>query len=439
MRKLRAQPLADSCRVPVSDVPWYLLVPAYLSLYAVQLMRISVVHLLIRGAILPPARGVLRPLARKASRGGARRVPRPQGTVEEQWGVAGWNASSCDAFRRVLEHGERGRLGKAPGLCEAAREAPDCGTERLLRDGKCASVRELIGPAPPSSCSDDAACNDGGTCSHRFGRCDCHVDVDGTIRGRRNCSSSHTVGLPATSARLAAGFGRHYADLTRITADGEGAVGSARGSGGGSTLLNTLGIRVALPHLVELLDIGSIADMPCGDWNWMRTIVNATEMLRIHAYYGGDVVPALVRALRAAFAFRDNANGNARVVDFLNFDLLSHPLFPVDLLVVRDILFHFPTHKGLNVLQNAQRSGSKYLLSTYFPNFDNSKRRVIAAPGYKSFAPLDLEAPPYNLGPPLLALGFDGPPPGAAGAWTGKIGQRVMGLWRFPLRNEALN
>ena len=86
-------------------------------------MRISVVHLLIRGAILPPARGVLRPLARKASRGGARRVPRPQGTVEEQWGVAGWNASSCDAFRRVLEHGERGRLGKAPGLCEAAREA----------------------------------------------------------------------------------------------------------------------------------------------------------------------------------------------------------------------------------------------------------------------------------------------------------------------------
>ena len=111
---MRAQPWADSCRVPVPryryqmyhGTCWYLLVPAYLSLYAVQLMRISVVHLLIRGAILPPARGVLRPLARKASRGGARRVPRPQGTVEEQWGVAGWNASSCDAFRRVLEHGE---------------------------------------------------------------------------------------------------------------------------------------------------------------------------------------------------------------------------------------------------------------------------------------------------------------------------------------------
>ena len=139
MRKLRAQPWADSCyRYQMYHGTGTCLVPAYLSLYAVQLMRISVVHLLIRGAILPPARGVLRPLARKASRqrGGARRVPRPQGTVEEQWGVAGWNASSCDAFRRVLEHGERGRLGKAPGLCEAAREAPDCGTERLLRDGK---------------------------------------------------------------------------------------------------------------------------------------------------------------------------------------------------------------------------------------------------------------------------------------------------------------
>lgn len=87
--------------------------------------------------------------------------------------------------------------------------------------------------------------------------------------------------------------------------------------------------------------------------------MNVTQMRRIKAYYGGDVVPALVRALRVAFAFRDDANGNARVVDFLNFDLLSHPLFPVDLLVARDILFHFSTQKGLNILQNAQRSGSK--------------------------------------------------------------------------------
>lgn len=227
--------------------------PAFNAVMA-RVARVWLVHMFI-GVVLPLARGdlVVRPQARK-------RIAAHIGAA-----LAGWNASSCDAFRRVLEHGERGRLGTAPGSCEAARESPNCGAERLLRDGKCASVRELVGPAPPSSCSDDAACSDGGICSRRFGRCDCRVDVDGTVRGRRDCSSSHTVSLSPASARLSTGFGRHYAELTRITADSESAVGSARGSGGGSTLLNTLGILVALSHLVELLDIGTIADMPCGD------------------------------------------------------------------------------------------------------------------------------------------------------------------------------
>ena len=178
-----------------------------------------------------------------------------------------------------------------------------------------------------------------------------------------------------------------------------------------------------------MLDVRSIADIPCGDWNWMRTLIDTPHFRKVERYYGGDVVPGLVGALRSSF-------GSERV-QFLPFDLMTQPLFPVDLLIVRDILFHFRTQQGLDVLKNAHNSGSRYLLSTYFPGYDNGKRRP-GGSGHSGFAPLDLETPPYNLGPPLLAIGYDGPPPGRAGVWNGKVGQRVMGLWTLPLREGAL-
>ena len=74
----------------------------------------------------------------------------------------------------------------------------------------------------------------------------------------------------------------------------------------------------------------------------MRELVNTTQFRGLERYYGADVVPGLVGALRAAFAFDEGA----RVVDFLQFDLMAQPLFPVDLLIIRDILFHFRTRRA---------------------------------------------------------------------------------------------
>ena len=47
--------------------------------------------------------------------------------------------------------------------------------------------------------------------------------------------------------------------------------------------------------------------------------------------------------------------------------------------------------------------------------------------GFNSFYKLNLEDAPFNLRPPLLAIGRDGVP------MTHGLQMRVMGLWRLPL------
>eukprot|EP00966_Prymnesium_polylepis_P142402 3287964-Prymnesium_polylepis.1 len=46
-------------------------------------------------------------------------------------------------------------------------------------------------------------------------------------------------------------------------------------SGTGSTFEATWGIRSVMPHLINLLKINSIADIPCGDFNYMRRITKS--------------------------------------------------------------------------------------------------------------------------------------------------------------------
>ncbi|NBO28678.1 MAG: hypothetical protein EBV10_05470, partial [Synechococcaceae bacterium WB6_1A_059] len=61
-------------------------------------------------------------------------------------------------------------------------------------------------------------------------------------------------------------------------------------SGPGSTLAYTENLRAELPKLVEELEVTSILDSPCGDYNWFRMIEWNSEI----AYIGGDIVESLV-------------------------------------------------------------------------------------------------------------------------------------------------
>mmetsp|Transcript_13092 Transcript_13092/g.52433 ORF Transcript_13092/g.52433 Transcript_13092/m.52433 type:complete len:163 (-) Transcript_13092:38-526(-) len=154
----------------------------------------------------------------------------------------------------------------------------------------------------------------------------------------------------------------------------------------------------------------------------MRTLVNATPAMRRASYWGGDIVRPLTAALDAAF-------GEPQRVGFGSFDLALQTLWPVDIVIVRDVLFHFSPERGLDVLRRVDASGARFLLTTYFPGEDNAKSRHRfdgGGHGFASFWHLNLLDPPFSLPPPLLNIGFDG----RAGP---EYRTRVMGLWRLPL------
>ena len=60
-------------------------------------------------------------------------------------------------------------------------------------------------------------------------------------------------------------------------------------SGPGSTLYETEKLREKIKNLVKYKDIKSVVDIPCGDFNWMKEIVDSFEL-----YTGGDIVPQCI-------------------------------------------------------------------------------------------------------------------------------------------------
>ena len=56
-------------------------------------------------------------------------------------------------------------------------------------------------------------------------------------------------------------------------------------SGGGSEMQNTEAIRRELPYLIQKFGIKSILDIPCGDWNWMKSVDLCGA-----SYIGADIV-----------------------------------------------------------------------------------------------------------------------------------------------------
>ena len=152
-------------------------------------------------------------------------------------------------------------------------------------------------------------------------------------------------------------------------------------SGSGSTLSMTASIRESLPDLFEKFSIRSIFDAPCGDFNWMQRV----EMEEIF-YVGGDIVEPLIIKLNEEFASKNKS--------FVLFDITTD-LFPKsDLVLSRDILFHFSYQDILLTLNNFLDSGSKYFLSTSYDNDGDFLNSNIRSGGFRL---IDLFSVPFSF------------------------------------------
>jgi hypothetical protein len=157
-------------------------------------------------------------------------------------------------------------------------------------------------------------------------------------------------------------------------------------SGSGSSLQNTQWVRAELPALIKELGINSMLDAPCGDFFWMK------EMdLDIRSYTGCDVVDELIQNNTARYA-RNNRQ-------FVKLDITKDKLPSADLIFCRDCLVHLSFEHIRPALNNFILSGSKYLITTTFPNrFRNEEIET------GDWRPLNLQVYPFYFPRPIKII-----------------------------------
>ncbi|MGH7579424.1 MAG: class I SAM-dependent methyltransferase [Gemmatimonadales bacterium] len=187
--------------------------------------------------------------------------------------------------------------------------------------------------------------------------------------------------------------------------------GSESPSGAGAGTDQTIELRRVLPRLLRELGVGSMLDLPGGDYSWMRTVE-----LPLTRYIGADLLPEVVAPLAAAFA--DDRR------EFRVLDLTSDPLPKADLLFCRDCLVHLSYVDIRRALANLLRSDIAYLLTTTFPageaNEDEANEDIVTG----DWRVLDLERAPFHLPPPVRILN-EGCTEGG-----GAFADKSLGLWR---------
>ena len=123
-------------------------------------------------------------------------------------------------------------------------------------------------------------------------------------------------------------------------------------SGTGSTLAFTANLREKLPELFEKLAVRKVFDAPCGDFNWMRHVVQSSEI----DYIGGDIVPQLIH--------RNTEGYQTDRTRFVLVNVIADKFPKADIWVCRDCLIHFSFNDILATLENFVRSEIGYLLTT---------------------------------------------------------------------------
>jgi hypothetical protein len=165
---------------------------------------------------------------------------------------------------------------------------------------------------------------------------------------------------------------------------------------------------VALAELLERRRIGTMLDLPCGDYYWMQEVARPVGL----HYTGGDSVPELVASNHQRY-------GNAQV-EFRQINLVEDESPRVDLVFCRDCLVHLSYRAIAKALDRIRRSGSEYLLMTHFPA-GRRNRDIITG----QWRPLDWRKKPFYLPEPLEIIEEQ------CTEYGGQFRDNAMGRWRM--------
>lgn len=176
-------------------------------------------------------------------------------------------------------------------------------------------------------------------------------------------------------------------------------------SGKGSTVEHTEKLREFLPYIFKKYKVGIVFDAPCGDFNWMRLVVDKLDV----NYLGADIVPELIK--------NNKQNYQTEKISFIEMDL-TKDLFPnADLMICRDCLFHLSFEDTKKLLKNFLDSNIEYLLTTTYANKSLFVNTDIVSGHFRL---IDLTISPYNFPSSPLEMIED---------WKFPDHKRFMYLW----------
>ena len=172
-------------------------------------------------------------------------------------------------------------------------------------------------------------------------------------------------------------------------------------SGPGSELGFTSGLQVELAKMLRELGVQSLADAPCGDFNWMRCV----DLAGIR-YLGVDIVAELIEMNRKRFG-RDG-------VEFMTLDIVSQEVPRADLIFCRHCFIHLSNNDIRAAVSNFRKSGSTWLLTTQATHVDAN-----ADIDSGSFRLINLERPPFNFPPAERMIRDDATAEERESSWLG--------------------
>lgn len=166
------------------------------------------------------------------------------------------------------------------------------------------------------------------------------------------------------------------------------------------------GILGRMPLWWKRYKVDSVLDLGCGDWNWMRWLDWTGK-----EYDGYDVVRDLILSNAEKYGTTN--------IRFRHGDVTQAQLKTVDLVIAKDLLQHLTTEMALGLLRSVLHSRSRYLAATTAVGWPAQKRESLSIGG---FSPIDLTAPPFNLGEPedfIIVPRKEGNP------------QKLFAIWRL--------
>ena len=161
-------------------------------------------------------------------------------------------------------------------------------------------------------------------------------------------------------------------------------------SGPGSSYNRTHNLRKELVKLIKKYNITNVVDIPCGDLNWIKSILSS-----IPNYVGIDVVEDLIK----------NNKKNFPNLNFYTDDIITSNLLNCDLLIVRDLLFHFSQENVKKAINNIKKNNTKYLLTSEIEDNTHINKNIRDGTWY----PIALQNSPYNFPQPIIKIKEDAP------------------------------